>query len=153
MSYPSTLGFAPVVNASSVWTTPEGRKHFLALVQRALNKNLADEAPMPKLSYGADLDEILTRACQSLDVIHSKLYEPPPSIVAAVDYATVMLSGRVRMHRRLDRMRVDRGRSLQPRGCDGVSRHTDMFYSETRAPEGAYDKYLMAQKQLRTRFE
>ena len=155
-SYPTTLGFSPVVQVESVWQTDKGYSHFISMVTDRVNKTLRAEGALPTVSASNELRRILANGLALLtpNDNDSKLYDPPMAIRDAVEYAAAMLVNRVRMHRRMAQMthQCASGKTLQPRGCNGVSRG-ELYHKDTANYKGAYSGYLSNQNALRKRFE
>lgn len=155
-SYPNTLGFSPVVRVESAWQTRKGFEHFVSMVQDTVNKTLRAEGALPDVEPSDELRKIYRDAIALLTPMHndSKLYDPPQPIRDAVEYASLMLINRVRMHRRMALMTMQcaTGKTLQPRGCNGVDRG-ELYHKDTANFKGAYAKYLSNQNALRKRFE
>ena len=145
MSYPTTLGFAPLVECTNVWTSKRGKKTFLDLVHEGVSKEIGEDVP---LRYTKDLDDILldTRIPPS-----STLDDPPEEVLQAVRYAVVMLVGRIRMNWRLDDMRQQCSSALPPRGCKEVEfRNEQLFGKAIQNSGNYYNRYLADQRRLRT---
>lgn len=155
-SYPTTLGFSPLVQVHSVWHTPRGYELFLSLIQESVNHVLSTEGSLPHIEPSEELTRIYQGGVRALTPSEneSRLHDPPQAIRQAIQYATTMLVTRVRMHRRLANMKLQcaSGRTLQPRGRNAATRG-ELYHKETANYDGAFAGFLSNQNALRKRFE
>ena len=149
MSYPDTLGFAPIVNVSSPWFTAQGQTVFLKMVTdraKALSKST------PTLTYTNEMNKALIGAIGCPDTLGTGLRRPSPSILQAVEYMALTVVERLRMSAHLQQLRSRSCITVQPRGCSDASRQIDMYGPQTAGVPGTYQRYLAHQHELRLRY-
>lgn len=149
MSYPSTLGFAPQVITTSEWMSKSGKEKFLEMVSHRTESLITN---LPTLSFTCEMDTVLKRATASTDTFGQTLDKPSPSVLQAVEYMALTIVERIRMAKHLQDLRDRKCIAVQPRGCDDVQRHEDLFGPATVGVPGQYQRYLDQQQKMRLRY-
>ena len=148
MSYPTTLGFAPVVSCESEWTTAKGKAELLRLVRDALlrvARRVDCEAPAVSLAWDAELERTLQRTYIPPG---APLRPTPPEVAQLAERMALTYVMRNRMHDRLDAMRRRTSVALTPHGEADDADATEL--RRALPPNSAYLKFRQQQERLRT---
>lgn len=145
MSRPDSMGFAPFIECKeSAWKSEQGQRIFVEMVQEKLIIQFHSEPPIPIVEPTEELKNILQSALVGDE--SETLKKIPACVRQAASYAAVMLTGRARMRRRMEKMKNNIGSTLPLRGIDETDRSNDIFGKNVRNAQGYYKKYIEFEK-------